>query len=217
MLVLSRPCKVQVIHDSPGFWIPSCRFQILGTGFRITCQRNLDSGFLELKSGFQSPGVQIPGAKTSRIPEHLDSLNVFYYIPTLFIMKRFAGLRSSRPRCWVMWLEILSCSTISSIPITICRACFFWSSIMGNMTLVPGDMTSGEMTFGRLDRLLLIYRTCFVVNQGLKSEIYYTFIPLVSSHHRFKNEACYTFIPLVSSHDGLKTRYINTHSLFNKN
>ena len=65
MLVLSRPCKVQVIHDSPGFWIPSSRFQILGTGFRITCQRNLDSGFLELKSGFQSPGVQIPGAKTS--------------------------------------------------------------------------------------------------------------------------------------------------------
>ena len=56
---------------------------------------------------------------------------------------------------------------------------------MGNMTLVPGDMTSGEMTFGRLDRLLLIYRTCFVVNQGLKSEIYYTLIPLVSSHHRF--------------------------------
>ena len=88
---------------------------------------------------------------------------------------------------------------------------------MGNMTLVPGDMTSGEMTFGRLDRLLLIYRTCFVVNQGLKSEIYFTFIPLVSSHHRFKNEACYTFIPLVSSHDGLKARYINTHSLFNKN
>ena len=99
MLVWSRPCKVHVNHDSPGFRIPSCRFQILGTGFRITCQWNLDSGFPELESRFQSPGVQIPGAKTSRIPEYLDSLNVSYYIPTLLIMKRFACLRSSRPRC----------------------------------------------------------------------------------------------------------------------
>ena len=31
------------------------------------------------------------------------------------------------------------------------RATRLW--ISGNMTLVPGDMTSGEMTFGRLDRL----------------------------------------------------------------
>ena len=28
-----------------------------------------------------------------------------------------------------------------------------WLRILGNMTLVPGDMTLGEMTFGRLDRL----------------------------------------------------------------
>ena len=33
------------------------------------------------------------------------------------------------------------------------RATWLW--ISGNMTLVPGDMTSGEMTFGRLDRLPL--------------------------------------------------------------
>ena len=33
------------------------------------------------------------------------------------------------------------------------RAIWLW--ISGNMTLVPGDMTSGEMTFGRLDRLPL--------------------------------------------------------------
>ena len=59
---LSRPCKVQVIHYGLGFWIPS-------RGFRITCQWNLDSGFLELNSGFQSPGVQTREAKTSRIPE----------------------------------------------------------------------------------------------------------------------------------------------------
>ena len=115
MLVLSRPYKVQVIHDSPGFWIPSCRFQILGTGFRITCQWNLDSGLLELNSGFQSPGVHIPGEKLPGF-QNLDSLNVRYYIPTLLIMVRFAGLRSSRPKCWVMWLEILSCSTISQQP-----------------------------------------------------------------------------------------------------
>ena len=33
------------------------------------------------------------------------------------------------------------------------RATWLW--ISANMTLVPGDMTSGEMTFGRLDRLPL--------------------------------------------------------------
>ena len=34
--------------------------------------------------------------------------------------------------------------------------------------------------------MVLIYRACSVVHQGLKSEIYmnYTFIPLVSCHHR---------------------------------
>ena len=48
----------------------------------------------------------------------------------------------------------------------------------------------------------LIYRACFIVHQGLKSEIYNTFIPLVSSHRCLKNEVCCAFILLVSSHDG---------------
>ena len=60
------PCKG--IQDSLGFWT-SCRgFQIPGTEFRILCQWNLDSGFLELYSGFQSPGFRIPQTKFSRIP-----------------------------------------------------------------------------------------------------------------------------------------------------
>ena len=38
------------------------------------------------------------------------------------------------------------------------RATWLW--ISGNMTLVPGDMTSSEMSFGRLDRLPLWYALC---------------------------------------------------------
>ena len=59
---LSEQRREPTTNYGLGFWIPS-------RGFRITCQWNLDSGFLELNSGFQSPGVQIPEAKTSRIPE----------------------------------------------------------------------------------------------------------------------------------------------------
>ena len=81
-----------------------------------------------------------------------------------------------------MWLEILSCSTISQQP--------YYN--LPRLFLQIKDYKR---------HILLTYRTCFVVNQGLKIEINYryTFIPLVSSHHPFKNEACYTFIPLVSS------------------
>jgi len=46
------------IQDSRGFsWIPDSRYWIP------------DSGFLELFSGFQSPGFQIPQVKIYRIPE----------------------------------------------------------------------------------------------------------------------------------------------------
>ena len=40
-----------------------------GTGFRIFCQWQLDSGFLELYSGFLSRGIPIPQAKIFRTPE----------------------------------------------------------------------------------------------------------------------------------------------------
>ena len=59
------PCKG--IQDSLGFWIPRRGFRIQSTGFRILCQ--WDSGFLELYSGFQSPGFWIPQAKISWIRE----------------------------------------------------------------------------------------------------------------------------------------------------
>ena len=35
--------------------------------------------------------------------------------------------------------------------------------------------------------IVLIYHACFIVHQGLRAKYnYYTLIPLVSSHHRFK-------------------------------
>ena len=57
------------IQDIPGSWIPCHGFRILDTGFRIIYQWNLDSGFFELYSGFQSPGFLILQAKIFRIPE----------------------------------------------------------------------------------------------------------------------------------------------------
>ena len=73
------PCKeirVKTALDS-GFKAVDSGFQVLDFG----CLWNLDSGFipvvssiqgifLELNSGFQSPGFQIPKAKTSSIPEY---------------------------------------------------------------------------------------------------------------------------------------------------
>ena len=38
---------------------------------------------------------------------------------------------------------------------------------------------------------LLIYRACFVVHQGWKSKIFYTFIPRFSFHHCLKNFIIY--------------------------
>ena len=71
------PCKE--IQDSLGFWIPCLGFTIPGTGFWILCQQNLDSRFLELYSGFVSPGFHmlklifprfwIQQAKISQIPQ----------------------------------------------------------------------------------------------------------------------------------------------------
>jgi len=63
------PCKG--IQASLRLWIPCCWFRIPDIGFLIFVKWNLDSGFqslvgpgfLELYSGFQSPGFQIPRAK----------------------------------------------------------------------------------------------------------------------------------------------------------
>ena len=64
-------------------WIPVCRFRIPNTGFQISCpyklgfripsNRKVDSGFLELKSGFQSPRFWISQAKFPRF-RNLDYL-----------------------------------------------------------------------------------------------------------------------------------------------
>ena len=57
-----QPPHVRGYQDSLGFWI-------LDTWFRILRQWNLDSGFLELYFGFQTPGFQISQTKISWIPE----------------------------------------------------------------------------------------------------------------------------------------------------
>ena len=76
----------RTVLDS-GFHVVDFGFQVLDSSL---CQRNLDSefqswgdsGFLELYSGFQSPGFWIPQTKFQRIPdstsknsENLDSLH----------------------------------------------------------------------------------------------------------------------------------------------
>ena len=80
-MVLKRIAPYKSIQDSLGFWIPS-------RGFWILCQWNLDSGveslvkFLELDSGFQSPGFQIPEAKLCHIP--VFTSNIFWIPESVF-------------------------------------------------------------------------------------------------------------------------------------
>ena len=82
-----RSTPYKKIEDHPGFWVAHRGFPIPGTGFRISLP--VDLGFkilivrgipdyLELHSGFQRPGLQIPQAKTAWIRDstgknYLDS------------------------------------------------------------------------------------------------------------------------------------------------
>ena len=50
-----------------------------------------------------------------------------------------------------------------------------WLRISGDMTLVSGDMTSGEMTFGRLDRLPSGHYSDHFVCRVQKSNVYLNF------------------------------------------
>ena len=105
------------IQDSHGFWIPRRGFRIPVTGFQIfsigtripdsNCQ--WDSRFLQLFSGFQTPGFGIPLAKISWIPESgfpcmykgiQDSLGFWipdssYWIPDLFQWNLDSGFQMS--------------------------------------------------------------------------------------------------------------------------
>ena len=66
------------IQGQPRFWIPRHGFRILGTGFRILCQLNLDSGFHI--SGIPDSWIlfQIPdsGFHKQKIPWFRDSESV---------------------------------------------------------------------------------------------------------------------------------------------
>ena len=89
-------------------------------------------------------------------------------LTALFISRVFKSPVSHLARSYVAWnaklcgSKFYTAKQYPSIPITICRACFFWSKIIERV-------------------ISLIYLACFVVNQGLKSEKYYTLyiIPLV--------------------------------------
>ena len=72
-------CK-KCSHTNGSYWSPKTPrfgFRIPGTGFRNLCHWNLDPGFIELNSGFQSPGFPIPGAN---IP-HSTSKIFLQWIP----------------------------------------------------------------------------------------------------------------------------------------
>ena len=65
------------IQNSLGFWIPRCGFRILGPGFRILCQWNLDSEFQALVVfrilwtvfWIPKPGIPDAAAKIFWIPD----------------------------------------------------------------------------------------------------------------------------------------------------
>ena len=59
----------QEIQVSLGSWIVRYEVWILHTGFRIPCQRNLDSESIELNSGFQGQEFWISQLKISQILE----------------------------------------------------------------------------------------------------------------------------------------------------
>ena len=140
--------------------------------------------------------------KEQRLTELVNVRALVWEVPSLIPMYDL-GLRSSRPKCWVTWLEIILlffyfllffvlflffifyfflyyAQLHPSSPITICRACFFWSKI-------------------------------------IERDIYYTFIPLVSSHHRERERGLLHIHAACFVSWCFKERYINTHFLFNKN
>ena len=60
------PCKE--IQESLGFWISRRGFLISGTGFRILCPWNLDSGY-QLSGGFQIPKPTIPDSTSKNFAD----------------------------------------------------------------------------------------------------------------------------------------------------
>ena len=102
ILVFSRRpfARCKGIQDILEFWIPRHGFRIPGTGIRILCQWNLDSGFQSLV-GFQIPRAvfRIPKPRTP------DSTANFSMIPK-FHKKKFRRLRGIQiPLHWATFLE----------------------------------------------------------------------------------------------------------------
>ena len=117
-MVSIAPCKG--IQDSLGFCIPRRGFRIPGTGFQsLSAELGFwipivsmipDSGFLELYSGFQSPGFLILRAKISRFPESLFSYGS--YLRTAPLQKYL--LLNLSFDCFLQAVS-LACFTFSSL------------------------------------------------------------------------------------------------------
>ena len=103
---VSPHVKRKGVEDSHGFWIPRRGFRIPSTGFRIFCQCSvdsrfqslMDSGFLDLYSGFKSPGFRIPQAK---FPEFWNP-HFLTWANCLCSAAREPGLKTSRYLMWIL-------------------------------------------------------------------------------------------------------------------
>ena len=107
ILVFSRRpfARCKGIQDILEFWIPRHGFRIPGTGIRILCQWNLDSGFQSLV-GFQIPRAvfRIPKPRTP------DSTANFSMIPNS-TRKNFEDSEESRfPYIGRPFLKIIATS-----------------------------------------------------------------------------------------------------------
>ena len=111
---------------SLGFWIPHRGFWIQGTGFRILCHWNVDSGFqsvvgfriLELNSEFQFSKSRIPdcASKNSWIPNSSSKTIHELRNPEFFswseIVRKIHRLKSFRLKEFVVVLKALKRSNV---------------------------------------------------------------------------------------------------------
>ena len=102
-----------VQHGRWGFWIPDTEFQslLVELGFWITIV-SLDSGFLELYSGFKGPRFWIPQAKSSRIPDSTSKK-----FPDSWIQISLHGVWEGRRACSQ---AILRGVVVSCVVVVVC-------------------------------------------------------------------------------------------------
>ena len=90
--------------------VMDCGFRVPGTGLQILCQWNLDSEFLGLYSGSQSPGFPIQQVKISRIQDSTFSTSNEFWCQYNFWI---SGRIQSSWKCWFQ-VSLRSCTSTSS-------------------------------------------------------------------------------------------------------